>query len=232
MPAFGIVETQATLEELREEGRWATVPGWVMAQVEQRYTLQEREVWRPAMSHDPKPSGESRTANAHRVGHRARHAARTQTQARRTCANSPRRAASHALFCTDISSHELILLTIAVPRAEAGLARAPWLLARRPARPIRSSRKPGSHARPRWMHRRPPRDVAIAAAQRGTCSRTRCKITKWSTKANVPAWREVGTLASCPHKSASRGTSCIQMHTWFPCGPRRSRCSDRCPPPQ
>ena len=47
MPAFGIVETQATIEELREEGRWATVPGWVMAQVEQKYTLQEREVWRP-----------------------------------------------------------------------------------------------------------------------------------------------------------------------------------------
>lgn len=46
-PAFGIVQTEASLEEIRGEARWAMVPGSVCAEVERGYSMHEREVWEP-----------------------------------------------------------------------------------------------------------------------------------------------------------------------------------------
>jgi hypothetical protein len=45
--AFGIVETVATAQEIREEAKWALTPGWLMADVEKSYRLEEREAWCP-----------------------------------------------------------------------------------------------------------------------------------------------------------------------------------------
>jgi len=58
-PGFGIVGTVATPEELRWEGRWASAPGWVAANVNRVYSLGEKEVWEPR---DPREMRE--TANS------------------------------------------------------------------------------------------------------------------------------------------------------------------------